>query len=326
MSHQPVRPRSSSRPSSRPSSCSSRSGNSRTTGTSKHTGDSNQRVTVPLPRSIHELQNRAAKLFGHNGKLRMFHHGMVPIHDPSQLSNIKDGDVVVITWDDRRLTKGEFAELLQTTNQRDFVKHPLSKPVAPVQSAQSNLPLIHHPFEGATSYTSEYVKHPLAKREPVEKPWQPSRLRSPQKGQTGSSSYADEYPWHDVCLSDTRQRHLSRDAPRPKSEPFVGCTSYMQDYVKPPPQPKRVSTPSRPRPRTANMAPFQGQSTYLAEYTEKALPTLLAKRPNACDDVAKKPVPFEGSSDYQQNFIQHKEIHPMIHLEPEMFSPTSSTR
>jgi hypothetical protein len=250
---QPQRPSS-----SRPSSRSSRrpSGNS-----SRITGDSQQRVTVPLPRSFQELQNKAVRLFGNGGELKMYHHGLLPIQDPSQLSKIQDGDVVVVTLGDRRLTSKEFARLLLTTNQRDDVEHPLSTPKAPVVKPKPKLPAVPLPFDGVTSYQSNYVKHPLDKYKP-EAAAKPASTWTPQKSSTGKSTYEEQYPWRDAPVSEIRALLPSREATRRKSEPFTGCTCYMQDYVKPPMEPKKPETasPARPRQRAASL-PFQGTSS-----------------------------------------------------------------
>jgi len=271
---------------------------------------------VPLPRSFQELQNKAARLFG-NGELKMYHHGILPIQDPSQMSKIQDGDVVVVTLGDRRLTSKEFARLLQTTNQRDYVEHPLSVPKAPVVKTPPKLPAVPLPFDGVTSYKSEYVKHPLSKREAAAKP---ASTWTPLKSSTGKSTYEEQYPWRDVPLSEIRAPLPSREATRRKSEPFTGCTSYMRDYVKPPMEPKKPETasPARPRPRAASL-PFEGKSTYEAEYTKKPL------SPRPSQSLGPKvstlePLPFQGSSEYQHEFLKKESHQPRIYLEPELLA------
>merc|ERR1711862_778203 len=124
-------------------------------------------------------------------------------------------------------------------------------------------------------------------------------------------------------------KHQSRDAGRRRSEPFVGCTSYMRDYVRPPPQSPQPKAERPARPRTANVIPFQGKSTYEAEYTEKPLPTLLTGRSKAIDVMGKEPLPFQGITDYQNNYIKHNTPQPVIHFEPELSrscSPASCKR
>jgi hypothetical protein len=274
-------------------------------------GDSRQRITVPMPRSLHELQGRATQLFGHNGELKMYHHGSVAIEDPSQLNKIQNGDVVVVTWNNRRLTKREFAELLETTNQRDFVKHPLPKKEIRASSQVPQMPSI--PLDGVTSYKSEYVRHPLAKREACAKP---SQSWSPPKEPTGKSTYEDQFPWRDPQLAVRQPQPQKVDGSRRKSEPFTGCTSYMQDYVVHPPKPRiERSTPARPRPRSASHIQFQGTSTYESEYTRKPI---LARTPQKPTALRLETLPFEGSSDYQSSYVNHRVERPMIHLEQEL--------
>jgi hypothetical protein len=290
------------RSASTPSSRSSR----RPSGSSGHTGDSKQRVTVPMPRSIHELQNRAVRLFGHGGELNMYHHGTALIQDPSHLGHIQDGDVVVVTWNDRRLTPKEFAAL--TTNQSDFVEHPLPNK-APAPKSPTKLPPVV-PFDAVTSYKSEYVRHPLSKRDVLAKP---PHMWVPPKGATGKSTYEEQFPWRDPA-PENRSQPPSRETDRRKSEPFTGCTSYMHDYLAPPPKP-RAERSVAPRPRPANIVPFQGKTTYEAEFTEKPLS---APRPQQPKLSTLEDLPFEGSSEYQNEYMRKRVSQPMIHLEPEL--------
>jgi hypothetical protein len=289
-----------------PSSRSSSSGRSASSG--EFTSGTNQRVTVPMPRSLMDLQDRAMHLFGNNGELKLFHHGK-PIKDPQQLAGVHNGDTVVVTWDDRRLTPAEFSQLL-TTQQADYVQHPLP-PKAPTSKA---LPVVTpRPFEGRSSYQEEYTKLPVCKRGLIGKPadsWKPT------ESATGNTSYAEEFPWHDAVPA-RRQRALSMDTSR-ESHPFIAQTSYMQEFVKPPPGQKTTAT--RPRPRTPQALPFEGVSTYEAEYVEHPnVETIRQVRPLP---VKHEALPFEGTSEYRNEFLKKEVEQAVIHLE----SGRSSTR
>merc|ERR1712187_422866 len=91
------------------------------------------------------------------------------------------------------------------------------------------------PLDGVTSYKAEYVKHPLARRGSLAKP---SQSWSPPKDPTGKSTYEEQFPWRDPHLATRHPQPQKPDGSRRKSEPFTGCTSYMQDYVAPPPKPR----------------------------------------------------------------------------------------
>lgn len=271
-------------------------------------GDSNQRITVPLPRSLHELQKRAEQHFGHSGELKMYHHGTVPILRPEQLSRIRNGDVVVVTWNNRRLNDRELADLLKTTSQAFYVEHPLPKrkPQAAAQELPPSLPL-----DGITEHKAEYVKHPLSARE---RAMRPLHSWSPRTEPTGKTTYEDKYLW--PALQSVVKRSPMVDEFNWDTGPFQGHTQYMQDYVMHPIKP-RGEMPSRPRPRSASHVPFEGKSTYAAEYTEKPLAT----RTSCHAKISKREwMPFEGASHYQTNYVAPEMERTMIHLEPELTS------
>lgn len=119
-----------------------------------HTGDPKQRVTVPMPSSLHELEKRAVRLFGNQGKLKLYHRGITQITDPEQLAQVGDGDVVVVTLDDRRLTQGEVRTLLSTSH-AEYVKHPL--PAARPTPLPRPAPIDSVPFEGTSAYKAEFI-------------------------------------------------------------------------------------------------------------------------------------------------------------------------
>eukprot|EP00438_Fugacium_kawagutii_P025233 Skav230246 [mRNA] locus=scaffold1818:201710:204012:- [translate_table: standard] len=162
-------------------------------------GDHEQRVTVSLPRTLHELKGHAHRNFttkrGSSKPFRMFHHGKVVITHPNHMSNVKDGDVVVLT-----ASPDEQGPPPVSTHQAHYVPHPLQAKKPP---ADEDGPKESVPFEGRSSYTVDYIPHPL---EAVE--FELTGVK------TGKSTYASEYPW------------------------FEGLSSYQQDYVKHPARPR----------------------------------------------------------------------------------------
>jgi len=245
----------------------------------------------------------------------MYHHGIVPIVRPEQLLSIRNRDVVVVTWNNRRLDDREFADLLKTTSQMFFVEHPLPKKHHRAVSTERPPQL---PFDGDTIYKSEYVKHPLARRELVKKPlsYSQSNLKEP----TGKTTYEVHYPWHDVPIA-AKQSKMSSDGTQWETGPFQGCTSYMQDYVAHPTRPRcEMPTSARPRPKSASYVPFEGKTTYEVEYTEKPLSARTLFRPKGSKQER---IPFEGASHYQTHYVKPWMEWPMIYLEPELTSEVS---
>ena len=61
-------------------------------------GDRSRRVTLELPLSLEDLQHAATRHFGHNGRLRLYHKGLTPVHHERHLQKLKHDDHIVVTW------------------------------------------------------------------------------------------------------------------------------------------------------------------------------------------------------------------------------------
>lgn len=270
-------------------------------------GDTSRRVTVPLPRSLPELQYAANRNFARNtGAARMFHHGTSHLHHPHHIGKIKDGDVVIV--EAGLMPKPEAPNF--TTHQADYVKHPIEvrAPLLPQQQ-----PAEGGKFEGATSYKTDYVKHPLGCRKPM-KPPKSGIDNGRANGNTGQSMYTTQYPWHSPA---PRQAVQPPPGVPISSSPFEAVTSYMNDYVKHNARPRSAAPAAKPRSGGENL-PFEASTTYNNDFqnfpsarTEPARPMKATLRPDGA--------PFEGSSEYKREYIELKhEQRPMVHLEPEI--------
>lgn len=272
-----------------------------------HKGDSSQRVTVALPKSLDELQSRASMLFGKGcGRVRMYHHGMVPIRDLATFSSVKDGDVVVITLDNRRLTPREVTKLL-STNHSDFVEHPLPERRINIEK-QRRLEAL--PFEGRSSYTTDFVKHPHCRR--------PATVPTDVRHGLGSAfdattTYRDQYPWPKPQVSAARCPAAGSNI-EGIGAPFDSSTSYNTDFV---PHPLTSRVPVRPLSARRPSQPFEGVSSYNAEYKKHPFAKNTLCRPNARQMDA---VPFQGLTEYTCEYPEKRVPLPVIHLEPELES------
>jgi len=273
-------------------------------------GDQEQRVTVSLPRTLQELKGHAQKNFstkrGSSKPLRMFHHGKVVITHPNHMSNLKDGDVVVLT-----ANPDEQGPPPLSTHQAHYVPHPLQAKKPP---ADQDGPKDSVPFEGRSSYNVDYIPHPLEARDSAKPPknvWEPGRTGV----KTGKSTYASEYPWHAVKPPDKTSKH----APPGKAVPFEGLSSYQQDYVKHPTRPR--SAAGRPKPQAPTSGPFEGCTTYTTDYKKFQVPQTRPIR-NGGSNLHSEPKPFEGSSEYRREYLKHPLNGPeILHLEPELGNP-----
>lgn len=185
-------------------------------------GDSNQRVKVAVPRSFGELQTVARSHFGQPGKVvSLYHKGNGPLTGPTQIPNLKSGDVVVVG-----IPEVVREKLPASTHQAHYVAH-RPEPRSPVLrniALKENLP-----FDGKTSYAQDYVQHPFQPATPVQPPkaaWTPGANQE----KTGKSSYATQYPWHNPVRERPDKRRYQ--GLHNTGAAFEGRSSYNMDYVK----------------------------------------------------------------------------------------------
>lgn len=233
----------------------------------------------------------------------MYHHGMVPIHDPSTLVNVKDGDVIVVTLDDRRLTPKEVTKLL-STHQSDFVAHALPEKRALRTHA---LPEVL-PFDGHSSYKSEFVKHPDCRR----KAMAPSDVEWSNRPFDANTTYKDQFPWHQAQARRRQCNPLGCSLGGASSVPFDGNSSYAADFKALP-----LSARSSLRPVDAVLTgqPFEGASSYDTAYKQHPLGAAKTCRPPTS---RLDPLPFQGCTEYTSEYPGKSVPQPLVHLEPEL--------
>lgn len=262
---------------------------------------------MPLPRSLGELQFTAKRHFGRSGPCKMYHHGVTPLTQPQHMSHLKGGDVVVVAADGSVVDE----EPTISTHMAHYVKHAVEAKAPPPSRAQVGEPL---PFEGVTSYTVDYVEHPLDMRKPAKPPtggWDVGR----REEATPKSTYTVHYPWRDV----TPRRPPARQPGTldQHGAAFEGVSSYKLDYIKHQARPRSAVQPPKTRP-VEESEPFQGVTTYTTDY-QKFDVVRTGPGPNHADSLRTDPAPFEGASEYRREYIPREhERRPWVHLEPEL--------
>jgi len=278
-------------------------------------GDTAHRVTVPLPSSLKVLHDSARRFFGYAGQLKLYLRGSFPIVNDRQLADIVDDDVIVITWDDKKLTDKQVSQMI-TTHQADFVV-PARTPATERQPRPTAEPYIPHRVTEQTSYNSAYVELPL---EPVRNPCSPRDMfpTGANGKKTGTTSYSDEFVWRDAPRRPRGERPSDDGYRNPK---FDGETTYNVMYT-----PYAVDVPGRPGDRAgpspltskpSGGAKFEGSTTYSSHYA----PQPLAPRPKGAPDGDGDYMPHRfgnNTSEYRREYVEKGEPIPRIHLELEI--------
>lgn len=264
-------------------------------------GDPGQRVTVSMPKSLHDLRQVAQRHFARSGEMKMYHHGVEPITHHHHMTKLKPGDVVVVSQPEPR----QYEAPTLTTHQAHYIKHPLEAHDRAGPRASSRTASL--PFEGVTSYTADFVRHPLeAKKQ--SKPPKPAWEKG--TGATGRSMYAMHYPWHDI---EVRPPMKTADCVQ-NTGPFHGVSSYRIDFVR---HNERPRSAVRHAPHRAEPPPFEGVSTYASDYikqqADRSAPALARE-----GALKTGTAPFQGNSEYKREYIKLATEAPVIiHLEPE---------
>lgn len=258
----------------------------------------------------------ARQYFGYAGHLGLYLRGVFPLVQDQQLEAIEDGDVIVVTWDDKRLTNKQVSQMI-TTHQADFVTPALEQPRERRPSEPSQ-PYVPYRVTEQTAYTSAYVRQPVERVPPCG----PRHMfpRTDNGKPTGTTSYTDEYVWRDPLYRPKGER--PSDEPRnPRS--FEGETTYNTMYTpcvtNPPVAPgQRHNWPS---PKAGDSkSKFEGISTYRDHYVPKPLSPYPKGHPDLFDDSTPPAVerPFQGESEYRSTYVAREILSPRVHLEPEM--------
>jgi len=278
-------------------------------------GDRAHGITMPLPQSLKTLEDCARRYFGHAGKLQLFHQGQYPILRDQQLAQIRDGDTIILTWDDKKLTTKEVNQML-TTHQADFRVPPRTALVERVERPPAEAYVPHRVTE-QTSYMASYTQQPFP--EQMQAPCNPRDMYPvSHQHETGTSSYSAEFaaPAHPARPRGIRQSEETARNPK-----FDGETTYSTMYQ----PPKVTGAPGRPSAsvRGYNLTEdragghkFEGTSTYRSNFPPPAAQPGAKGAPMGGGDY--KPARFGGStSEYRQEYEKKEIVGPMITLMPE---------
>jgi hypothetical protein len=300
-----------------------------------------RRVTMVAPKSLYSLQARAKWLFGRDGCLRFYHHGVVPIQDPSHFAQVREGDLVVATWNERKVGACEFANLTSTTH-ATYVAHPLPPPSEPpALGEKAELERRGNKkgrdgdqsgscaFNASTCYRTEFVEKPHSKREAW---WDKARtvLRT-ERAVPPSTTYGDEFAQK---KGDCAKRLPN---PCPALNVLKGAMPLHfkthQNTVFAPPAQKGMddlvvkTTSLKPGASLAQAGtdePFVGKSTYGAGYVRHPMPDFKPRTPTSSSrpQTPSRPVhaqmarhKFNGNTEYGDQFLGKADAPLMIHLE-----------
>jgi len=281
-------------------------------------GDRNQRVTVPLPPSLNELESTAKNAFGPGYRFKMYHRGETVLENQQQFRNVGDQDLVIIRKETPDTGGDPTMRNMRTTHQTAFVKHPL-EPRRPPQTPPARPDVKAPAFQGRSCYAGDYVEHPMDS--PGRTPrtvaaWEPNSIPMNSR-----STYTENFPWHALQPKTPSLRPERGASHTVSAPPFHGQTSYKIDYVKHDAK-KRPSSAAGPRKKdmredpNANV-PFNGTTTYTTDY-KKHLMDKQQKRAGPWKQEPGPSPPFQGNSEYKNQYIKkEKPRGPLVHLEPE---------
>jgi hypothetical protein len=207
-------------------------------------GASPRQKSVPLPRSLTELQQAAALQFHHVGRLRMYHEGR-EVNNISGVGDLQDGELVTIRLDKRgALPTAGRQTPIETSHQAAFINHGRCTPLKPIGSdADSTLTQqsMGKQFGGHQSmYASDYHRMPRLERPVIRTQFQdhwPKTANLPQE----QSNYDLNYTEH---LGATSAKAAGSDydsvlTSQAKGHAFTSRTHYTENY--PPRKPVPVT-------------------------------------------------------------------------------------
>lgn len=288
-------------------------------------GDLAQRVTVPLPQSLQDLESTAKKSFGNGARFKMYHcpgqdRSRKPdlVETQAQFQNICHDDLVVLRRESAE-SGTTYPRDMTTTHMSAYVKHPIEQRMPPEAPQQQRPDMKQPTFQGRSCYTGDYVEHPVEQRVQKGSPagaWEPNNVPMNSR-----STYAENFPWHPSQPKPPSGR--PRDGARNDGAappPFNGASSYTLDYVKHPHQrPKSATGPRRKGEQDPGAAmPFSGTTTYTTDY--KKHPNSPTKRSPGGSPWKQESGPspaFQGTSEYQMEYIKKERARQaLVHLEP----------
>lgn len=267
-------------------------------------------VSVPMPKSLPELQHAAAQNFGHSGLLRLYLHGTTLLYHPAQMQQVQDQDIIIVRKADihRPVTQAGTPRAL-STHQADFIRHPLKRPTtAAGADYESSLTdrTKNAPLDGMSRYALDYVQHPYARPEP----YQPPNALELHTEPLGKTTYSQEFPWREHAVrkaagNDRALRESSLSA-ESKGHPFKGDTSYKIDYPRRPYAAPSELAMSPLCLRQSSVGPttneFSATSTYTSDFQKLGPGRQRSCKPKG--DLSSRSDPFDGSSEYRREYLE----------------------
>lgn len=237
--------------------------------TAEVVGDSLRRVRVPMPRSLKQLCVCAERhFFGHPGSLKLYHNGAKLITSDDQIKDIRNDDVVVVTWGDRKLNGEQVHEMI-TSYQSHFPVHEVKSPVVPKRTDPKNLrcpPQNTH--ECRTTYSRAF-----ALNEPSTLDQPPRSSRCPDEQHVGSG-----------------HRPVPMDpSPRSPKEPYVGLGHVPNHFTRGAPWAAEDPHESGGRP-----------TTYAAHYPDRSGPSTVMRPAKRWLPGQVRPEPLDSKTTYDE--------------------------
>jgi len=277
-------------------------------------GDVSKRLTIRLPPSLLVLRRRAAEAFGLQQKDFQFYRdpaakgrgqgGIGRIHVTSEAlyKQILADDVVVIVAAGKQLGADDVAKLFSTTNQRDYVPHPVEPPMK--ERPQSAVVSNKAKFYDETSYHRDY---PPKKVSPNTPRVRAMKALNADRKISSSTTHQDTYVPHPLPAGVPPKTPSDK---KPFNPPFEKLTTNRRDYTKKPLPEELVrykETRRELKPGKTGVTEFQ------ASYVPKPLSPVMPIRPHSAAASHRPWVP--PTTSYKQDYVR-LEVEERIHLEP----------
>lgn len=290
---------------------------------SARNGTPGHHKTVPMPRSLPELQQAAALHFKTDGRMRLYHHDQdsKELHHPASVGGIKDGDTVLVRIEKSRAL-GACTLPGRSTHQSDFVEHNSDPAVPTMNDATSTLTadIQGLPLEGQSCYALDYVRYPATpRRGPLGKSALYGQHFLKHAGEERPmSSYKQQFRWPDAKAAESAgSDDASVLTAASKGHRFTATTRYAEDFdakrwqVPPPPKPAGNDSSSTLTDAVARV-PFEGQSSYSDHFIKHAQ----TGRQRNCrpENGTAREQSFAGSSEYRHKYADDAVRQPIVHL------------
>lgn len=277
--------------------------------------------TVPLPRSLTELQQAAALQFKHSGCVRVYKDGR-EVHQSSAVRALIDGDSLTVRLTDPRSFPRRSTPV-RTTHQADFVQFAAAaetaKPTLSDDMSVITEDAMGKPFEGSSSYAQDFRRASAYERQKPSLKAMEDHFPSTGGLPVETSTYAEQFSW----MPYSKQPPAGSDensvlTAASKGHKFTAKSNYTENFV-----PRRQAFARKVEVNDNDSTltnqilnqPFCSRSSYQQHFVHHSLADGGGKQPSArpVRGVATS-LPFGGNSEYRNQFIQNSERTPRLHL------------